>query len=437
MESSMIKALNKQIPTLPGIYLFKDNNDQVIYIGKAKSLKNRVNSYFRKNNNNFKTIALLEDYADLDFIVTNTEIEAMLLEAELIQKHKPRYNIIFKDGQPFIYILFTQTAMPTMKIVRNKDERGIFFGPFLHKTDARRVHAFLAHTFKLSMCNKTLDNGCLDYHLGNCAGNCKKDFDHDAYLFRLQLAQEVLKKNHASFLKKIKEKIIEYNAQLAFEKSKNLTQYLDNIDLIFHTIDTHYKHAKYALDTFVATTPTPYNAVDQKISARALAEFFKVSHPIYTIDCFDISHFQSQHIVGSCVRFTHGKPDKAHFRRFRIQTLVEQNDYAALQEIVLRRYKEEDQLPDLILIDGGKGQLHAVEMVLPHASCASLAKREEIIYSPQYPEGIRLDIATEIGRLLMAIRDYAHHFAISYHRLRRQKTSYAREKTKKTGKLQK
>lgn len=420
MEVDMHKPLDKKLPQLPGVYIFKDQTDQIIYIGKAKSLKDRVASYFHKHNDDWKVAMLLQDYAELDYIITNTETEAELLEAQLIQEHKPKYNVLLKNGQPFVYILFTKGALPTIEIVRNKKSKGTYFGPFLQKRQARRVHHYLMRTFKLNLCNKKIENGCLDYHLGNCGGSCKNDFDRDAYLFRLELAQDALKKNHASFKKNIKIKIAEYSERLEFEKARKLVNYLENIDAIFNTLEAHYRESKYDTEVFAATTRAPYSTDDPHALAQELKEFFKANHAIRTIDCFDISHFQSRYIVGSCVRFTDGKPDKNSFRRFKIKTLTEQDDYAALQEIVERRYRN-SELPDLVLIDGGKGQLSAVQQVLPEAFCASLAKREETIYSPQLPSGVRLDLQTNVGKLLIALRDYAHHFAVSYHTHRRSK----------------
>jgi len=160
---------------------------------------------------------------------------------------------------------------------------------------------------------------------------------------------------------------------------------------------------------------------EENLSA-ALQHFLGTSKSIRTIDCFDVSHFQGKDIVGSCVRFKDGGPDKNRFRRFKIRTLEEQDDYAALREIVSRRYKNPDDLPDLILIDGGKGQLNTVRPLIPDdVLCVSLSKREERLHSTQNPEGIPLDVHTDVGKTLIALRDYAHHFAISYHRLRRRK----------------
>lgn len=417
-KKSMPKPMPHNLPDSPGVYFFKDATESIIYIGKAKSIKKRVASYFQKSDHDWKVKGLLDEYAQLDFILTKNETEALLLEAELIQKHTPKFNVLLTSGQPFVHLLFTAQELPTLQIVRNKRQKGTYFGPFLHKKQARDVYRYLMRTFTLSLCNTHIANGCLEYHLGNCAGNCRPDFDTEGYLLRLQLAQDVLAKNHAAFKKKLQEKIADYSSTLEFEKARNLAHYLANIDTIFTTLDTHYYSSKYALDEFVITTPAPYQQ-DAAQLADALKTFFHASALIVTIDCFDISHFQGRSIVGSCIRFTNGKPDKNKFRRFKIKTLNTQNDYAALQEIIQRRYADKNQLPDLVLIDGGKGQLNAARVVIPEAFCASLAKREETIFSDAYPDGIRIDVKTDIGKLLIALRDYAHHFAISYHRFSR------------------
>ncbi len=416
------KKLNKSIPGLPGVYLFKNAQGEIIYIGKAISLKSRVASYFQNyNTGDWKVDSIINEYADLDYIITTSEHEAMLLEAELIQTNQPKFNTIFKTGQPFIYILFTKEALPTIKIVRNKTQKGAYFGPFLQKAQARSVHTFLMRTFNLNTCNKKIENGCLDYHLGNCAGTCMKNFDKDAYLFRLDLAKDVLTNRDKEFIKKIKNEITRLNHVFAFEQAQRLSKYLENVEFIFHTIRTKYSAFNYAPEIIAATSPHPIIDSDYDAVTKELSTMLGISGIINSIDCFDISHFQSNEIVGSCIRFTKGKPEKDKFRRFKVKTIQVQDDYAALAEIVSRRYKEGDDLPDLILIDGGKGQLNAVQHLFPHAHFASLAKREERVFSNHTPDGVVLDIHTGIGKLLIALRDYAHHFAISYHRFSRSK----------------
>ena len=415
------KKLEKSIPKLTGIYLFKDAQGTIIYIGKAKNLHTRVSSYFKKYNTDWKINQLINEYADIDYILTPTETESLLLEAELVQKHKPKFNVLLKEGQPFLYILFTPHEIPTIELVRNKKKKGTYFGPFLEKGPARKTYKFLMQTFRLNLCNKKIELGCLDYHIGNCAGSCKPDFDLTDYIFRVSLAQQALKNNQDGFVQQVKDQMTKYSIAFEFEKAKHLNEYLQNVDTIFFTLNTRFSADKFATDIFVVSTQTPYAADNDSTINTELQQFLGFPTPVRTVDCFDISHFQSSYLVGSCVRFTDGKPEKHAFRHFKIKTLTEQNDYAALQEIVERRYRNKDELPDLIVIDGGKGQLSAAQYILPHAPMVSLAKREETLYGPQFPQGIRLDLHTNVGRFFIALRDYAHHFAISYHRAKRKK----------------
>lgn len=429
MERSIMSDVAKNLPALPGVYLFKDANHTVIYIGKAKQLRKRVQSYFVNQKTDWKIAELIKEHASIAHIVTHNETEALLLEAQLIRDYKPKFNVLLKSGQPFVYLLFTEIKgaitlknLPQLEVVRNKKKKGIYFGPFLHKTDARSVHDYLLRTFKLIQCNKSIANGCLDYHLGRCAGSCKVDFDQTGYLTRLQLAQDVLEGNHKQFLKRLHELIATYNTNLEFEKAAHISHYITNFETIFATIKTKFHEQKYALEVEeVALQPVLPNVEAEQALAH-LQHILGLETPIRTIDCFDISHFQSTHMVGSCIRFTNGKKDPNNFRRFKIKSLDEQNDYAALQEIVTRRYKNPEDLPDVVLIDGGKGQRNAILPLLPNTPCISLAKREERLFVDRYPSGIIIDFSTPLGRLLMALRDYAHHFAITYHRKKRSKS---------------
>lgn len=409
------------LPKLPGIYIFKDKDGLVIYIGKAKSIRNRVSSYFQKSHIDYKVHSLIQEHKSIDFIITKSETEALLLEAQLIKEYQPKFNILLKDGQPFLYIMFTNENLSKISLVRNRDIKGKYFGPFLQKFQAKKLFEYLTSTFRLNLCNKRVENGCLDYHLGLCAGSCKSDFDKESYVFRLQLAHDVLKKDHKKILADLNDKITTYNKDLEFEKSKYLQEYIDNMDIIFHVIATKFSEDKFEDQIFDSVTQVGkiYNSVEGL--DKKLQELLKLDLPVKTIDCFDISHFQSSFLVGSCVRFTDGRPDKNKFRKFKINSIKEQNDYAALQEIVLRRYKLKNDFPDLIMIDGGKGQLSAILSldIVKDVPCISLAKREETVFSKKIPNGVNLDLQTDTGRLLIALRDYAHHFAINYHRQRR------------------
>lgn len=412
-----MRTLPDSLPLLPGVYLFKDKENRIIYVGKAKSIKKRVQSYF-KNKTDWKIDALLQEYAVIDYVVTQTEVEALLLEAHLIKQHQPKFNVLLKSGQPFVYLLFTEGSSAALLLVRNKKQKGTYFGPILFKKQARAVFNYLLKTFKLESCNKKIDGGCLRFHMNLCAGTCKEDFDKKEYEFRLTLAKDALEGNYNSFLKAIKNQITSHNKNLEFEKAQHLTYYLHNLDTIFATLKTRFSEKKYEKDVFLATMPMQQTREPNFDLDKQLQKLLGISLPLITVDCFDISHFQSSMIVGSCIRFVHGMPDKDNFRRFAIKSIVEQNDYAALQEIVARRYKA-TSLPDLIVIDGGKGQRNAIKSIFPHANIVSLAKREERLFSDNHSEGIVIDNSTEVGRFFIALRDYAHHFAISYHRKKR------------------
>jgi excinuclease ABC subunit C len=411
----------RNLPRLPGIYVFKDKNSGIIYIGKAKSLKNRVLSYFRRQTEDWKVQELIKEHALVEYILTKNEIEALLLEAQLIRTYKPKYNVLLKNTNPFVYMLITQKEMPELKLVRNKKEKGTYFGPFLYKQKARSVYEYLMRTLRLRLCSTKIEQGCLDYHMGLCAGNCVASFNPVDYKVRLQLAQSLLEGNHAACESLLTSQIKEHNHRMEFEKSKNLSSYLGDLEIIFETLKTGFSETKYVKDITVMMTPISAKIEKPLQALKELKDLLSLPHSIESIDCFDISHFQSSYLVGSCVRFTHGMPNKNKFRRFKIKTLTEQNDYAALQEIVSRRYRNPEELPDVVLIDGGKGQLNAVKDLFPKTMFISLAKKEELLFTPYHTEGVHLDIKTALGQLLIALRDYAHHFAVSYHKVLRSK----------------
>lgn len=408
-------------PNLPGVYFFKNSDNVIIYVGKAANLKERLRTYFQKDPEELKVQSIMQEYESVEVIVTNTETEALLLEAQMIQEHQPKFNVLLKDGQPFVYLLFTSGPSSELKLVRNKKQKGRYYGPFLHKSQARSLMGYLLNTFQLHMCTVKIAQGCLKYHLGLCAGNCKSDFSSPDYSFRLELAEHALTDNQKEFIRQLNAKIAHHTEKLEFEKARNLVAIMNNMETIFKSLKAKFTPFKY-LDQIARVTAPKSVSNNLENVGEKIAQFLGIEKNIRTIDCFDISHFQSQSIVGSCVRFTDGKPDKNKFRRFKINTLVEQNDYAALREIVARRYKDTLDVPDLIVIDGGKGQLSAVQSVVPRTTCISLAKREERVYQLGDSEGKALNIHDPVGKVLIGLRDYAHHFAITYHRKKRSKT---------------
>ena len=488
----------KNLPNKPGVYLFRDEQNTVLYIGKAKNLKNRVSDYVSNKDCELKSFSILSSSDHLEHLITKTELEAMLLEAKLIQSHQPKFNVLLKTGQPFLYLMITSDKVPELKMVRNQKQKGTYFGPFIEKTSARRVYDFLIKTFRLKLCKKKIANGCIFYHMGICAGKCRPDFDIQAYIERLELAKLALKSDSHKFLNQISKLIEQHNKNMEFEQSQKLNEYrqafknifdmlssktasgasLEYRDIWFLTPDnqalflfkergsvltkkevfyfqvtnelkpeylsyfeSYYREnpasavilvnfqikaeIKSLYETFLSELQCKSQSVSliipteghfanliklakihaetelskQKTVSKSIQELLKLPIEPHSIDCFDISHKQGMFMVGSCIRFVDGQPDKANFRHFHIKSIDHQNDYAALAEIVKRRYKNKQELPDLILIDGGKGQLSAVQNLISETEFASLAKREETIFSKRLPDGKKLQASNLISKL--------------------------------------
>jgi len=408
------------IPECTGVYAFKDMQGRIIYIGKARSLRERVNSYFRGKRQD-KSMQLTAVCAGLSYIATRNEIEAYLLEAEMIQAYQPVYNILLKHGHPFAYIVFVYHHAPAyMYITRHRPDTPHVYGPFVHRRHARRVYTYLQRTFQLKRCPYRIPGGCLDYHLGRCAGNCADAFDQRAYVSRLELAEKILAGEHEQYKKQLQERISQHNQRYEFEKAAHLYQYLRDMETICARVATRFSAASYYKEVMRLIAPHFSQPQELSHALYALQNMLYLRRLPRTIDCFDVSHFQSREIVGACVRFTDGMPDRNMFRRFRVRSLKRQDDYAALREIVSRRYRR-DAKPDLVIIDGGKGQRHVIADAHPDLFVVSIAKRHETLYTPHTMEGDLLDLTTSHGQLLIALRDYTHHAAISYHRKRREK----------------
>ena len=393
----------------PGVYIFKDADNKILYIGKAKNLHNRIASYFSSHEE--KVFNLLKQAVDIETIATKNETEALLLEAQLIKKHQPPFNRLLKEGNPYIYILFSDEKIPTISIVRTKKNKGEYFGPFLTKKNAHGVVEYLEKTFQLKLCSKKIESGCLQYHINICAGSCKESFDFDFYLIRLQLAKNILLEEHEKAQRELSLEISKASADLNFEKAQHLANYADNLENITRSLQA-LKKTKFT--NLIKPSLQKESNLDLLLQLQKRLGLQKIP---YTIDCFDISHMQSKAMVGSCVRFVDGQPDKKNFRHFIIKSITEQDDYAALAEIVTRRYRSKENIPNLIIIDGGKGQLNATKNLVKNTEVISLAKREEtIFFANDSKKSVKLNVAIKSDALVLQIRDYAHHFAISFHR---------------------
>ena len=399
----------KKLTTKSGVYMFKNIKEQIIYIGKAKNISLRITSYFNQPAD-YKTSLLLQEATNLETIPTSSEIEALYLEAELIKKYQPKYNKLLKEGNPFIYLFFSEEKIPTLSIVRIKKKKGTYIGPFLSKNAAHSVYNFLMSTFKLKLCKKKIAQGCLEYHIDLCAGFCMNEFDLEFYEFRLAFAKYLLQKNPQQALQSLDAEIKLAAKNLQFEHAQHLLKYKQNFEQIDRTLQT------------LADMPSKQKIPDTQKNLALLMAMQKrlhLKHVPYVIDCFDISHMQGMAIVGSCIRYVHGVPEPKSFRRFQVKTLIDQDDCKALAEIVQRRYKTGLEFPNLIIVDGGKGQISAIKPYVGTAELVGLAKKEETIISADFKNFIQLDVKRPEDALILQIRDKTHQFAISYHRKKR------------------
>lgn len=415
LVNEMQAPLYSHVPKRPGVYFFKNTQSEILYIGKATSLFDRVKNYFNNTDTRLHMREMVKYIDSIDYIETKNDTEALLLEATLIQKYKPPYNILIKDGNPFIYIYLEkkQNKPPVLSLSR-QPKRGFCIGPFLDKKSARATYEFVMREFQLRLCGKKIKNGCLAYHIDQCAGSCKSDFQESEYETRLSLALSLLENKQTEFLSIIEKTMQHAVQELAFERAAHFSYYKEHVERFFQTITAHtvFNQTKKALFT-VMNTPPQYNLAYKNIE-HSLQKICGVTTQIKTIDCFDISHVQGRYMVGSAIRFFCGKAQPSEFRRFRIKTVFGSNDYAALTEIVSRRYRSEN-VPDLVLIDGGKGQKSCIDELKLPTTVISLAKREERLFTNLYPDGTVISMHDEMGKMLCALRDYAHHFAVSYH----------------------
>ena len=310
----------KKIPNLPGVYLFKSENNEILYIGKAKNLKSRVSSYFKNQNIDWKINSIVKSSENIDFITTKNELAALLLEAELIQANQPKFNILLKSGQPFIYIMISSPAkkLPELKIIRNKKEKGTYFGPFLEKIPTRKVYNFLIKTFKIKLCKKQIPNGCLDYHLGICAGTCLSNFNKDTYLKRLELAKLALQKGHKKFLLYLKLEIKKFNKNLEFEKSKELYDYQQAFEKVFESLDNNINTKTFSTkDIWILTSDKKELFLfKEKNGALKKKESF-----VFPLNTNHIDYFKSYYQSFSCsntilINFEFDSKEKNLFEKF-------------------------------------------------------------------------------------------------------------------------
>ena len=537
------------IPTEAGIYKYYDDRNELLYVGKAKSLRKRVSSYFSKTYTSYKTHELVQRIARIEFTIVNSEQDAFLLENSLIKQFQPRFNIDLKDDKSYPYIVIKNEPFPRIFLTRSKINDGSeYLGPFTSVSRVRELLDFVKSTIPLRTCKLNLSEAnikkgkfrvCLEYHLGNCKGPCEGLQSMEDYNQGLQQIRNILKGNLSAVMNYFKAEMQQHAENLEFEKAELIrkkiahlenyqarsvivSRHLSDADVfsllrdgdhaivnylhiengtivVTHTaqLETHLEEQDEEILSFaIAQLRTTFNSTAKEVivpmavdypeegiaitipkagDKKKLLElseknvnYFKeelrkrkilqlegkddmqrkqvlyqmqqdLSLPEVPlqIECFDNSNFQGSYPVSAMVCFKNGVPSKSDYRHFNVKTVQGINDFATMKEVVYRRYKrlrdEEEPLPQLVIIDGGKGQLGAALDAIDELdlngkmTIVGLAKNEEEIFFPGDQQSLRLDYNSESLKLIRRIRDEVHRFGISFHRNKRSKGTFKNE----------
>ena len=419
----------KNLPNKPGCYLFKNDKGEIIYVGKAISLIKRVSSYFRKNINfesSPKTELLVKEISDDDIVLTDSEFNALIKEVELIKKHRPKYNKMYKDDKSYSYLHITDNEKyPRFLIIRlikgEPRPPGTFFGPFLNKSHLEIALDTVLKIFPACNCKnpiKKQKRPCLRYQYKKCPGPCIEAISVEDYAEQVKNIKLFFQGQKEELVKRLHEQMETASKELNFEKAAEIRDKIRGLELTIKNI--HF-----------TTDPEP-EIVE---SVKELQKVLKLQHPPLRIAGFDIGGSQTGTSAGSLVMFQNGIPKKEDYRMFKIRT-EGPNDYGMMQELIERRYtrvlKEEIEMPDLILIDGGLGQVNAAHKILNKLNLVDqpiigIAKKEELIYRPHVSKPIKLPKDSKALWLLQRVRDEAHRFAINYHKKLRKKSTLKSE----------
>ena len=538
-----LKGIVSRLPDKPGSYQFYDETHTIIYVGKAKSLKSRVSSYFHTEVDRFKTKVLVSKIFDISYTVVNTEEDALLLENSLIKKYNPRYNVLLKDGKTYPSICVTNEFFPRIFKTRTINKKwGTYFGPYAHVGPMYEILNLIKDLYHPRTCRQPItkegvETGkykvCLDYHIKKCMGPCVGKQGYEDYQKNISQAREILKGNTRQVLKDIKEEMLKLSEDLRFEEAEEVKRkymalegFVSSSEVVSHTINNvdvftitsdekmafiNYLHVSNGSinQSFTIEYKKKLNETDEELLQLGIVELrerfksdskeiilekevdielegvkftipklgdkkklldlsimngkqYKVDRlkqaeklnpeqrqtrlmkelqdklhlpklP-YQIECFDNSNISGTDAVASCVVFKAMKPSKKDYKRFNIKTVEGPDDYASMKEVVGRRYRrmieEEQPLPDLIIADGGKGQMEVIREVIQDElnldiPIAGLAKDDrhrtnELLYGFP-PLKVALKIDSELFHVLTQIQDEVHRFAIEFHRNKRSK----------------
>jgi len=427
------KETVKSLPQLPGVYIYKDEVGEVIYVGKAKNLRSRVGSYFStKLDPHSKTYALVSRINDVSFITVDNEFDALILEASLIKKFLPKYNIVLKDDKSFLYITIKKGRWPSITTSRktNLSPKDKNFGPFTSSASAKKMVRILRRIFPHRDCSESkfskyhrLNTPCLYGHINLCPAPCVDDSQEmkAKYTHNIKQIEKILSGGSSKVIKNLEKNMKKASKEKDFEQAAKFRDLLNS----FSYIRASYREAAEYLEN-------PYLMEDlEKESLQALKDNLPLLIKLpERIECFDIANISGKQAVGSMVVATEGKIDKDEYRRFKVTFKETPDDVDMMYDVLYRRFNRNWQFPDLLVVDGGKPQVGAAMRVLEDAnvSCAviGLAKKfETIVYfdrgQKEYRE-IVLEKSNPGLKLLIRLRDEAHRFAQSYHHLLRLKS---------------
>jgi excinuclease ABC subunit C len=396
----------KELPDTPGVYIMKDFKSQVLYVGKAIDLRKRVSSYFRRSARHVDRIAsMVSQVEDISYIPTQTEAEALIYENSLIKQFSPKYNVALKDGKSYPLLkLTTNEKFPRLIVTRERaDDGATYYGPFSNATLLRKAVIIMKRVFPLRLCRKMPKSVCLYYHIGQCLGPCEGKIDEAGY--------ESLVSELKLFLSGKKKELID----------------LLSLKMRDAAAGQNYEEAARTRDRIEALGSVRSDRVSYgpRNELGELADILGLKSSLDTIETFDISNIMGTAAVGSMISFVKGKPNKDGYRKFKIRSVEGIDDYGMMREVISRRYKrlirDKGRLPDLILIDGGKGHLSAALEVLDSLNIGNIpvigiAKEFEHIFTKHKSEPIVLPGESKALHLLKRMRDEAHRFAITYHK---------------------
>lgn len=422
----------REFPTTPGVYLFKDSAGRVIYVGKATNLRSRAGSYFGKGAaEEFRTANWIQEISDADFLECESEVDALLVESRLIKDIQPKHNREQKDDKSFPYLMITtHEDFPRVEMTREPKDRGVkLYGPFTSAGALRGAIQVLQRIFKFRTCSLDIEANdqrwqwfrpCLLASIDQCTAPCNFRINKEEYRKDIHRLQMFLEGNKTRLIAQMREEMQAAAKLLQFETAARLR---DEIEML-ETLDRRGE-----LDTHIQ--PEVF-FVDPKKGLAGLRKVLHLTEQPRTIEGVDIAHLGGTETVASLVQFIDGLPFKPGYRRYKISNVQGIDDYRSIYEVVARRFRrlhdEQDPFPDLLLIDGGKGQLNAAlaafeAMEIQPPTLLSLAKKNEEIFLPGQAEPIRLGRHAFALRLLQYVRDEAHRFAQHYHHILRRKNT--------------